>query len=163
MSKVVIDSAVLEEAKQNLLAHGYKSCLSALVLSELNSQHLLNGSATNKQLAEEFSRGHKNGVKMVQAARKASPLEGKYGNVLTPFVKQMEQELKANAYKGDRPGWLKMTPDQALLEIYWHISKLQRAVRDNDIAGILEHSADVANMAMMLADVCGVLATLEEA
>jgi hypothetical protein len=82
-------------------------------------------------------------------------LHGKYGNVLGPFVTLMEAELHANARKGDRPGWLSMTPEVGLLEIYWHTAKLSAAVKNKDGALIREHSADVANMAMMLLDVCG--------
>ncbi|MEW8508891.1 MAG: hypothetical protein AB2598_19550 [Candidatus Thiodiazotropha sp.] len=82
-------------------------------------------------------------------------LTGKYGDVLGPFVQQMEAKLHANADKGDRPGWLSMTRDQAMLEIYYHTAKLQKAVKDNDIDLIREHSADVANMSMMMLDVCG--------
>lgn len=90
-----------------------------------------------------------------------SPLSGKYGTVLTPFVSVMEAELHANAGKGDRPGWLSMSRDQALLEIYWHTAKLSAAVKNSDAALIREHSADVANMAMMLLDVCGGLEACE--
>lgn len=89
------------------------------------------------------------------AAVASAPLEGKYGNVLAPFLSLMEAELHANARKGDRPGWLAMPPSTALLEIYWHTAKLSAAVKNNDAALIREHSADVANMAMMLLDVCG--------
>lgn len=92
---------------------------------------------------------------------KGSPLDGKYGDVLLPFVVQMEHELHANAGKGDRPGWLRMTPDTALLEIYYHLSKLQKAVRDDNGPGIQEYAADVANMSMMLLDICGGLALIE--
>ena len=81
--------------------------------------------------------------------------QGKYDEVLTPFVRLMEKELHANASKGDRPGWLSMSPDQVMLEIYYHASKLQKTLRDDDLAGVTEHSADVANMAMMALDVCG--------
>jgi hypothetical protein len=90
----------------------------------------------------------------------ASVLEGKYGNVLAPFVALMEAELHSNSRKGDRPGWLSMSPSTALLEIYWHTAKLSAAVKNNDAAAIREHSADVANMAMMLLDVCGGLDVL---
>lgn len=82
-------------------------------------------------------------------------LTGKYGEVLRPFIQYMEAELHANAGKGDRPGWLSMTKDQAMLEIYYHTAKLQKAVKDNDIDLIREYSADVANMSMMMLDVCG--------
>lgn len=79
----------------------------------------------------------------------------KYDETLLPFVAMMRKELHANADKGDRPGWLNMSPDQCLLEIYWHVSKLSVAVRDKSLARIQEHAADVANMAMMQADIAG--------
>lgn len=91
----------------------------------------------------------------VEPIRTSSCLEGKYGNVLAPFVALMEAELHANSRKGDRPGWLSMTPEVALLEIYWHTAKLSAAVKNKDAGLVREHSADVANMAMMLLDVCG--------
>ncbi|MCZ9710613.1 hypothetical protein NB861_26350 [Pseudomonas aeruginosa] len=83
---------------------------------------------------------------------------GKYDDVLLPFLKSMEHELHANAKKGDRPSWMQMDRKTALLEIYYHLGKLQKATSDNDPAGIVEYAADVANMAMMLVDVCGLLA-----
>ncbi|RFF51690.1 hypothetical protein D0A35_05390 [Xanthomonas campestris] len=85
------------------------------------------------------------------------PLSGKYGAVLRPFVAMMERELHANAGKGDRPGWLSMDSSTALLEIYHHMGKLQRATKNADEPGIVEYAADVANMAMMLVDVFGLL------
>lgn len=85
-------------------------------------------------------------------------MPGKYDEVLLPFLKSMEHELHANAGKGDRPGWLQMDRKIALLEIYYHLAKLQKATKDNDAAGIVEYAADVANMSMMLVDVCGLLA-----
>ncbi len=82
----------------------------------------------------------------------------KYDEVLKPFVLMMEKELRANAGKGDRPGWLAMSADTCLLEIYYHISKLQKAVKDGNGDAICEYAADVANMSMMLVDICGGLA-----
>lgn len=78
----------------------------------------------------------------------------KYDDTLIPFLELMRTELHANTDKGDRPGWLKMTPDQGLLEIYWHTAKLSGAVKNKNAAAIQEHAADVANMAMILLDVC---------
>lgn len=85
----------------------------------------------------------------------------KYDDVLVPFVSLMRKELHANAGKGDRPGWLRMDANTALLEVYYHLSKLQKAVKHNDGPAIMEYSADVANMAMMVLDVCGGLALVE--
>jgi hypothetical protein len=88
------------------------------------------------------------------------PLSGqieKYDDVLLPFLAMMRAELHANSGKGDRPGWLAMDKKTSLLEIFYHLSKLQKAVKDDNQDGIREYSADVANMSMMLADICGVL------
>lgn len=82
-------------------------------------------------------------------------LDERYADVLAPFVSLMEQELYANRGKGDRPGWLSMSRETATLEIYYHTAKLAKAARDNDLPRVREHAADVANMAMMLLDVCG--------
>lgn len=91
------------------------------------------------------------------AAPAAQAEPQKYDDTLMPFLHLMRGELHANAAKGDRPGWLQMDRNTALLEIYWHTAKLSAAVKNNDTARIAEHCADVGNMAMMLADVCGVL------
>lgn len=84
-------------------------------------------------------------------------ISGKYDDVLAPFVAMMMHELDANSGKGDRPGWLAMDRKTALLEIYHHLAKLQKATLNNDLHGIREYAADVANMSMMLVDICGVL------
>ena len=81
----------------------------------------------------------------------------KYDDTLLPFLALMRSELHANAGKGDRPGWLAMNPGECLLEIFYHMGKLQKAVKHNDDTGIREYAADVANMAMMLVDICGLL------
>ena len=81
----------------------------------------------------------------------------KYDEVLKPFLAMMEKELHANAGKGDRLGWLGMTAGECLLEIYYHLGKLQKAVKNGDGDGICEYAADVANMSMMLTDICGAL------
>jgi hypothetical protein len=80
---------------------------------------------------------------------------GKYDDTLRPFVAMMERELHANTHKGDRQGWLAMSKQTALLEIYYHLAKLQTAVVKTDPEGIKEYAADVANMSMMLVDICG--------
>ena len=82
---------------------------------------------------------------------------GKYDEFLKPFFVLMEKELNANSDKGDREGWLLMSPDEAMLEIYYHAAKLQKAVRKGDAEGVKEYAADVANMSMMMVDVCQLL------
>jgi len=93
----------------------------------------------------------------LNASRDVVP-EGKYADVLAPFAAMMERELHANSGKGDRPGWLAMDRKTGLLEIYYHLGKLQKATKNNDEPGIVEYAADVANMSMMLVDICGLLA-----
>jgi len=87
--------------------------------------------------------------------RSVPPSTQRYDDTLLPFLALMRAELHANTAKGDRPGWLRMSREVGLLEIYWHAAKLSTAVKHNNLALIREHAADVANMAMMLLDVCG--------
>lgn len=85
-----------------------------------------------------------------------APPRIKYDDTLLPFLAMMREELHANSGKGDREGWLAMEPWECLLELYYHMGKLQKAVKDRDVAGVREYSADVANLSMMLADIHGV-------
>lgn len=86
----------------------------------------------------------------------------KYDCDLLPFVRLMRKELHANAGKGDRAGWLAMSTDTALLEIIYHFGKLQASVKRGDEDGIREYAADVANMCMMLVDICACLDKVKE-
>lgn len=81
----------------------------------------------------------------------------KYDEVLNPFTVAMERELHANSRKGDRPAWLQVPAATLMLELLYHHSKLQVALDAGDGDRILEYSADIANISMMLADVCGAL------
>lgn len=91
-----------------------------------------------------------------------SAVGGKYSEVLEPFFNMMNAELHANSRKGDRPGWLGMDRKTALLEIYYHLGKLHKAVHGNEEEAICEYAADVANMSMMLVDICGLLTPTKE-
>jgi len=90
-----------------------------------------------------------------------APVVQKYDDTLLPFFELMRKELHANAGKGDRPGWLQMSADTCLLEIIYHFGKLQKAVKKGDCDGMNEYAADVANMCMMLLDICGALNLVE--
>jgi hypothetical protein len=81
------------------------------------------------------------------------------------FVSLMIEELAANDEKGNRPGWLTMTPAEAVAELLYHAGKLSLAVRevgsgkapDPRTAGfhpadVQEFAADVANCALMVLD-----------
>lgn len=81
----------------------------------------------------------------------------KYDEVLKPFTAAMEKELHANSHKGDRPAWLNVSADTLMLELLYHHSKLQVALDAGNGDQILEYSADIANISMMIADVCGAL------
>ena len=82
----------------------------------------------------------------------------KYDEVLIPFLGMMRRELHANSAKGDREGWLSMSAAKCFSEINYHVEKLGAAIRDGGGDAIGEHAADVANLSMMLADICGSLA-----
>lgn len=81
----------------------------------------------------------------------------KYNEVLRPFTAAMERELHANSRKGDRPAWLQLSAATLMLELLYHHSKLQVALDAGDGDRIMEYTADIANISMMIADVCGAL------
>ncbi len=73
------------------------------------------------------------------------------------MARHMKRELLMNRRKGDRKGWLQCEPMQLVLEVYYHAGKLQNAVKTKNLSDVREYAADVANMAMMVMDKCGVL------
>src|SRR3954469_18728963 len=68
------------------------------------------------------------GIAFARAVLALAPVAGgvpaKYDDTLLPFLALMRRELHANSSKGDRPGWLTMSKEVGLLEIYWHAAKL---------------------------------------
>lgn len=90
------------------------------------------------------------------------PAPQKYDDTLMPFLALMRKELHANSHKGDREGWLGMPLLTAMNELTHHHDKLGGAVEAVDAPQIAEYAADVANCAMMLADVCGLLTKDQE-
>jgi hypothetical protein len=78
--------------------------------------------------------------------------------LLERFTVLMATELASNRDKGDRPGWLMMSPGEAIGEVLYHAAKLSYAARqfgqgDGSIEQVREFAADVANCALMTLDV----------
>lgn len=92
-----------------------------------------------------------------EAFQAGAAVREKYDDTLLPFLALMRAELHANSHKGDREAWLGMSTESALCEVEHHLSKLRHAVHSADGQLVREHAADVANCAMMLADIAGVL------
>lgn len=68
-------------------------------------------------------------------------------NELNPkFIQRMEDELKANAHKGNWEEW-QPNETQILNEMYHHMEKLKMAFVTKSLDEIKEYSADVANLA----------------
>ena len=88
------------------------------------------------------------GAREVRERREQSRL------VNADFVKRMEAELKANACKGD---WKQWKPDvsQAKSELKHHILKLEDALEKGESQMVSEYAADVANIAMKIAETHG--------
>lgn len=77
------------------------------------------------------------------------------------FAEAMESQLKANDHK---PGWKDDAAGPLLLRIREEVRELEQAVYGSTEADrplILAEAADVANFAMMVADVKGALAPAE--
>lgn len=73
-------------------------------------------------------------------------------NPLLAFTAAMDAELRANEpNKGDRADWLARDYD-AVADVKRHVEKLEKALAANDPARTLEHAADVANCALIVAD-----------
>jgi len=80
-------------------------------------------------------------------------------SVVEEMAREMRMELLANVRKGNRQVWKAMPPMQLLMEVYYHAGKLQQAIVCEDKQKIREYAADVANMAMMVADAFGIFQT----
>lgn len=83
------------------------------------------------------------------------------------FIEAMADELRANATKGDRSSWLTMSSRDAIAEVLYHAAKLAYAARqhlqgEGEMDRVREFAADVANCALMTADIHGALDKLTE-
>lgn len=99
----------------------------------------------------------------VEAAESVQPpvLSPTWPYVLA-FAIRMEAKLEKNRHKGNREGWLKDDPDDLSSRLKQELVELDDAVFHEDWAQdsegrerIANEAADVANFAMMIADVCG--------
>lgn len=66
------------------------------------------------------------------------------------FVKQMELKLQENGHKKH---WSTLHPDYLIERLYQEASELWEAIGKRDASEIVKEAADVANFAMMIADV----------
>ncbi len=74
------------------------------------------------------------------------------------FAWLMEQKLRENAHKG---GWKNETPEGLMNRVFQEYKELDLAIiRSEGSRAIGREAADVANMVMMVADVCGGLPAL---
>lgn len=79
------------------------------------------------------------------------------------FAREMEKKLAANRHKGDREGWINDTAVSLLRRLRQETAELADTLRrrrewnDGGSAAVAGEAADVANFAMMIADVCGAL------
>lgn len=75
------------------------------------------------------------------------------GKALTLFALAMEREFTANAQKGD---WkYNVTIDEALADLTYHVAKLVIAMQKGNYQAIAEYCADIANGALIVADLHG--------
>ena len=73
------------------------------------------------------------------------------------FAMLMEEKLKANDHKG---GWSRMSPDRLLDAVREEVEELAYEIGTNVTGeGVGLEAADIANFAMMIADLSGALVT----
>lgn len=78
-----------------------------------------------------------------------------YKACIAVFGEKMLVELINNHDKGGRvgpEGWINYDMKLFFNEIYYHTGKLQAAIKNNDSELIKEYAADIANLALMVAD-----------
>ena len=73
------------------------------------------------------------------------------------FAQAMDRELRANRNKGGPAAWREDGSQRMLTELTYHQGKLANAVQRGNVHEVLEFAADVANLAMMVADAHGAL------
>ncbi len=79
------------------------------------------------------------------------------------FAQAMERKLREHDETRGRRGWSSAQPDWLMLRLTEETGELARAVRRTRRGPlILDEAADVGNLAMMVADVAGVLETAPE-
>ena len=74
------------------------------------------------------------------------------------FADEMEKRLAANRHKGDREGWVKLRPPVLMELLTKEHDELWAEIQADphyNRARVLHECADVANFAMMIADVVG--------
>lgn len=92
-----------------------------------------------------------------EAARKAFEASPTWPYVLA-FARLMEAKLAKNRHKGDRSGWIKNEPDRLAERLLEELEELETEIGNgmNYVPSrVASEAADVANFAMMIADVCG--------
>jgi hypothetical protein len=83
-------------------------------------------------------------------------MESPTGPYVARFAVLMEWQLARNRHKGDRPGWMKDTPDALLGRLYEEADELKRDIAAGATPDTIARSAaDVANFCLFLADRCG--------
>lgn len=73
------------------------------------------------------------------------------------FALEMERKLSKNRHKGDREGWVDESSDWLLGRLKEELSELRKAALNGTDEDVRGEAADVANFAMMIADVSGCL------
>lgn len=96
---------------------------------------------------------------MIGVGSKASPTRP----WVDAFAEEMEAKLAENRHKGDRDGWRREQVSTLTKRLLCEVGELVDAIGKKDISGtgrfrkaqIRSECADIANFAMMIADVAG--------
>lgn len=74
----------------------------------------------------------------------------KWNDEVREFAKLMLGEMQANDHKSDRYNFRTASPKELLGDCLLHAGKLAIALKEQDHIHVQEHTADVANIAMMI-------------
>ena len=117
-----------------------------------------------RQLIKRVKETIAENIRLRQLLERGEPSqgEGQHDSPTWPYVlafaEAMEEKLAANRHKGDREGWLKDSPEALFARLEEETRELLCVLESSYILSktkVLHEAADVANFAMMIADVCG--------
>jgi hypothetical protein len=89
--------------------------------------------------------------------RKGLARRRRVAGAINLFGRAMAREMRANEHKNAEAGWEAIKPKELVADLTYHAAKLARAVYEGNPTRIIEHAADVGNLAWMTADAAGVL------
>jgi len=151
-----IDNSALAPCKWELITEKYNKRLSTFMSDPLkaSAENLMTLVYQNdlSYMALDIEFSSKDAPVITQAQALLIDEGNKIRFELQKFTELMEEKLQQNDYKG---GWKNCNTQQLLSYLKGETLELEQAIIDGNKENIVKEAADVANFAMMIADIEG--------